>query len=211
MKKLLHIIASPRGTASNTLEVSNVFLETYRQKYPDAEIREVNVWEKKLPEFDGDGSAAKLSFFGYDAMNAQQRTLYDELMKTFEEFDWADDYLISSPMWNFGVPYKLKHYIDILTMPKTYFDMNLKDGSYLPCLKPGKRATTVHSAAVYYPGVNDRYGVDHLSNSLSDWLKLGGITDVQSVWYHYNRFMSQEKAEHNFEVASSFAREAAKR
>jgi FMN-dependent NADH-azoreductase len=104
-----------------------------------------------------------------------------------------------------------KHYIDILTMPKTYFDMNLKDGSYLPCLKPGKRATTVHSAAVYYPGVNDRYGVDHLSNSLSDWLKLGGITDVQSVWYHYNRFMSQEKAEHNFEVASSFAREAAKR
>ena len=33
----------------------------------------------------------------------------------------ADAYLISSPMWNFSIPYPLKHYIDIIMQPKYLF------------------------------------------------------------------------------------------
>jgi FMN-dependent NADH-azoreductase len=29
----------------------------------------------------------------------------------------ADAYLISVPMWNFSIPYMLKHYIDIVIQP----------------------------------------------------------------------------------------------
>ena len=35
MKKLLHIIATPRENESRTLKVSAVFLETLKKKYPD--------------------------------------------------------------------------------------------------------------------------------------------------------------------------------
>ena len=39
----------------------------------------------------------------------------------FERFLSADAYLISTPMWNFGIPYTLKHYIDVILQPKYLF------------------------------------------------------------------------------------------
>ena len=41
-------------------------------------------------------------------------------------------------MWNFGVPYKLKHYLDVLTMPGTLFGFDPATG-YIGLLKD-KRA-----------------------------------------------------------------------
>jgi FMN-dependent NADH-azoreductase len=32
-------------------------------------------------------------------------------------FKEADKYVVSLPMWNFGIPYRLKQYIDILVQP----------------------------------------------------------------------------------------------
>src|SRR3546814_6088305 len=32
-----------------------------------------------------------------------------------------DTRLFSTPMWNFGIPYRLKHYIDLLTQPGLAF------------------------------------------------------------------------------------------
>lgn len=34
-----------------------------------------------------------------------------------ERFKGADKYLFSLPMWNFGVPCKLKKYIDVIVQP----------------------------------------------------------------------------------------------
>ena len=31
--------------------------------------------------------------------------------------DLAERVLISTPMWNFGIPYKLKHWLDIINQP----------------------------------------------------------------------------------------------
>src|SRR5690606_31204378 len=45
-----------------------------------------------------------------------------------ERFKTADLYLISTPMWNFHIPYMLKHYIDLIVQPKQTFRYH-KDGS----------------------------------------------------------------------------------
>ena len=50
MKKLLHIIATPRGNDSGTLKVSRAFLEEFSKKYPGCVIDELNVTTSKLPE-----------------------------------------------------------------------------------------------------------------------------------------------------------------
>jgi FMN-dependent NADH-azoreductase len=42
---------------------------------------------------------------------------WSEIEKIIEQFKSADKYLISTPMWNFSIPYKLKHYIDIIVQP----------------------------------------------------------------------------------------------
>ena len=45
-----------------------------------------------------------------------------------EQFTRADKYLFSLPMWNFGIPYKLKHYIDVLVQPGYTFSFSPEEG-----------------------------------------------------------------------------------
>ena len=181
MKTLLYVKGSPRGELSNTGKVAFVFLEAYREKYPDAKIEELDLWQANLPEFDGDSAAAKVSFFGEPAMNDRQRSVYEELVAIFNRFNSADDYLFTVPMWNFGVPYKLKLYIDLLTMPGTLFGFDPKIG-YIGLLK-NKRATAIYSAAIYTPGAPPAFGTDHTSTHFEAWLRFAGISDIASVGY----------------------------
>ena len=49
MKKLLHVVASPRGGKSRTLRVARAFLERFRERHPDWLVDEINVFEEELP------------------------------------------------------------------------------------------------------------------------------------------------------------------
>ncbi|MFZ6691803.1 FMN-dependent NADH-azoreductase [Undibacterium sp. SXout20W] len=207
MKKLLYIKASPRAEKSVSLQLGDAYLAAYKQKYPDAHIDEIDLWEANLPEFDGDSAAAKVSFFGEPAMNEKQKTVYEELVAIFNRFNAADDYLIATPMWNFGMPYKLKQYIDLLSMPGTLFGFEPSKG-YIGLLN-NKRATIVSTAAIYMPGLSKAYGTDHTTPPLVDWLNFAGIDDVTSVWFYGSKMRSEEDTKSAFEQALADARKAA--
>ena len=49
MKKLLHIVATPRGDESRTLKVSSAFLASLITRYPDLDVHEINVATEELP------------------------------------------------------------------------------------------------------------------------------------------------------------------
>ncbi|MBX9899142.1 MAG: NAD(P)H-dependent oxidoreductase [Burkholderiaceae bacterium] len=209
MKKLLYVKASPRQEKSVSLKLADEFLSAYQQKYPDAKIDEIDLWEANLPEFDGDSAAAKVSFFGEPAMNEKQKTVYDELVGIFNRFNAADDYLFATPLWNFGTPYKLKQYVDLLTMPGTLFGWDPKVG-YIGLLK-NKRATIVSTAAIYMPGLSKAYGVDHSTPHLTDWFNFAGIDDVQNVWFYGSKMRGENETAEAFEKAKNEARAAALR
>ena len=38
MNRLLHISSSPRGGASESLQIASVFIEAFRDAHPDAEV-----------------------------------------------------------------------------------------------------------------------------------------------------------------------------
>lgn len=209
MKKLLYIKCSPRGTSSKTTQIAEAFLPAYKEKYPDAEIEELDLFKVKLPEFDGDAAAAKMSFFGGPDMDSKQQTLYDELVRLFNQFNSADDYLFSVPMWNFGVPWKLKLYIDLLSMPGTLFGFDPAVG-YSGLLK-NKRATAVYSAAIYSSGTSKQFGTDHVSTHFTDWLNFAGIDDVATIWYQRYKMVSDDEASAALEKAREETRVAARR
>lgn len=209
MKKLLYIKASPRAEKSNSIKLADEFLAAYQQKHPDAVIDVIDLWQANLPEFDGDSAAAKVSFFGEPAMNEKQKTVYDELVRIFNRFNAADDYLIATPLWNFGVPYKLKQYIDLLTMPGTLFGFEPAKG-YIGLLK-NKRATIVSTAAIYMPGLTKAYGSDHSTTYLTDWLNFAGISDISTVWFYGSKMRNEAETKVAFEKAQSEARAAAAR
>lgn len=209
MPKLLYFKCSPRGSASKSIQIADAFVPAYLQKHPDASVEIVDLWMIDLPEYNGDAAAAKMSFFGETAMNLKQTTVYEKLRRLFEHFNSADDYLFAIPMWNFGVPYKLKQYIDILTMPGTLFGFDPQKG-YIGLLK-NKRATAVYSAAIYHDGASKAWGSDHVSTHFSDWLDFAGVSDVKTIWYQKYKMLSPDGADAALSAAQEEARSAARR
>ena len=206
MKKLLYVKGSPRTEKSVSIKLADEYVAGYKEKYPGATIDVIDLWQANLPEFDGDSAAAKVSFFGEPAMNGRQQTVYEELVTIFNRFNSADDYLFAVPMWNFGVPYKLKQYIDLLSMPGTLFGFEPSKG-YIGLLK-GKRATAVYTAAIYMSGLSKSYGTDHASTYLTDWLNFAGIDDVTNVWFYGSKMRGEAETKAAFKKAQSEARAA---
>ncbi len=112
--KLLHIVASPRGEKSRTLIISNSFLNALKVKNPSLVIDTLDLFQVKLPDVFGGAVDAKYSLMNSEVLSDQSSASWDEISKYSKEFLSYDAYLISTPMWNFSIPYKLKHYIDII-------------------------------------------------------------------------------------------------
>lgn len=121
MKKLLHVIATPRGKESRTLQVSKTFLEAFRQKHSDWAIEELNLFKEELPELTAKRVDGKYILLSGKDLSGEFKEAWQKIVEAIERFSSADVYLISTPMWNFGIPYVLKHYIDMIVQPKYLF------------------------------------------------------------------------------------------
>jgi FMN-dependent NADH-azoreductase len=104
--------------------------------------------------------------------------------RVFERFDAADRYLFGVPMWNHGVPWALKHFIDTVTQPGMAFSFDPEDG-YSGLLE-GKSAVVIYTAAVWGPGVSQAFGHDFHSTQFRGLAALVGIDDIHSVRFQRN-------------------------
>jgi FMN-dependent NADH-azoreductase len=179
--KLLYVKGSPRAEESTSAKVAEAFLQAYVAKNPKAKIDEIDLWKEALPEFDGDKAAAKMSFFGEGTLDGERKTAWDQVVSITQRFTSADDYLFTVPMWNGGIPYRLKLYIDIMTQPGLLFGFDPAAG-YSGLLK-GKRATAIYTSGVYALGVPPAFGVDHHSTYFDNWLRFIGISNIATVRY----------------------------
>jgi len=179
MTKLLHIIASPRGADSQSNALACAYIEARRAADPGLVIDTIDLWRENLPEFDGDKAAAKMTFFGVGEMDGAKQSAWDHVVEITQRFIDADIYVFAVPMWNGGVPYKLKQYIDIITQPGLLFGFDPEAG-YSGLLK-NKKANIFYTSGVFAPGVDPEYGIDFHSTYLSWWLDMAGICDIESV------------------------------
>ena len=179
MSKLLHIIASPRGEASQSNKLAEAYIAARLRAEPGLQVDRLELWQAELPEFDGDKAAAKMTFFGVGEMDGQRRSAWDQVTEITDRFTSADHYVFAVPMWNGGVPYKLKQYIDIITQPGLLFGFDPENG-YSGLLQ-NKRASVFYSAGVYAPGADPKYGQDFHSTYLAWWLSMIGVDQVEAV------------------------------
>jgi len=121
MKKLLHICAAPRGEKSRTLQVSSAFLETFKQSHPDWEMDTLDVFSESLPPINREATDGKYMLMAGGELTDQVKPVWREIERHIKRFLSADIYLLSTPMWNFSIPYPLKHYIDVIAQPKYLF------------------------------------------------------------------------------------------
>ena len=178
MKKLLYIVGSPRESASESSNIANAFIKQYKETNPDAVVDVLDLWKEKIPAFDGNKAAAKMTFLGYGVLEGKLKTSWDEVIEVTNRFISADDYLISIPMWNGGIPWALKQYIDTVSQPNLTFGFG-PDG-YFPLLKD-KRACVVYASGVYSPELPNSFGLDFQMSYMNWWLGVVGVNTVHSV------------------------------
>jgi len=207
MSTLLHISASPRGANSESLAIASTFLDVYRETHPEDRVEHFDLWDGSLPSFGPDAAAAKMAVFaGADPRGAQARAWRDAI-ETFRRVDSADRYLFSVPMWNAGIPYILKQFIDVISQPGLVFGFD-PDLGYTGLLR-GKKAGVVYTSAVYGPGRGPSFGVDFQQPYFNDWLHWAGIDDVTEISFRPN--LATLEAEVGRAAAHASARDAAKR
>jgi FMN-dependent NADH-azoreductase len=184
MTRLLHVSASPRGKASESLALAATFLEELRLTHPDIEIVEWDLWDGSLPEFGPLATAGKMEIFAGREPSGEMVAAWDAVTAAFHRFADADLYLFSVPMWNHTVPYILKQLIDVVSQPGMVFGFDPAEG--YTGLLAGKRAVTLYSGAVWGPGLPSSFGNDFLQPYFSDWQRWAGIEVAAEVRFQPN-------------------------
>ncbi len=184
MTTLLHISASPRGEDSESSALAGAFLEGLTSVRPTVTVEHWDLWDGTLPAFGPPFARAKMSVFAGLEPAGAEGAAWAAVRQTFERFDAADEYLLSVPMWNAGVPYILKQLIDVISQPGLVFGFDPEAG--YTGLLTGKRAVVAYTSAVYGVGRPPSFGADFASTYLEDWLRWAGITDITSIEHRPN-------------------------
>jgi len=206
MSKLSHMSASPRGTASESLAIAATFVDTFSDVRPDIAVEHWDLWDGTLPPFGAAAAGAKMSIFAGQEPSGEQAAAWAAVHRTFERFAAADYYLFSVPMWNHGVPYILKQFIDVVSQPGLVFGFDGNTG--YTGLITGKKAVVVYTSAVYGDDRGPQFGVDFQAPYFSDWLRWAGITDVTQITFRPN--LAVDDPEPGRQAAHAAARDAAK-
>ena len=117
MSRLLFIQSSPRHAQSKSTQIAQAYLSALSKSNPDLSVDVLSVWETELPVFDGDKVAAKINVMQGKEHSESEKTAWDQIVGIANRFISADRYLLAVPMWNGGIPYPLKHYIDVIHQP----------------------------------------------------------------------------------------------
>lgn len=173
--KLLHIIATPRGEESRTLKVTEAFFEGLEQTSPDCKVDTLDVTKEKLPELTVKAVNGKYVLLGGKDLPDDLKPAWSGIIKHIERFLSADGYVISAPMWNFSIPYYLKHYIDVILQPKYLFRYTEKGPEGLV---KNKKMVVITSRGGDYSPESPGHAYDFQEPYIKSVFGLAGILDI---------------------------------
>ena len=179
MSKLLYIQASPRIQRSHSIAVADAFVAEYEREHAEDEIVTVNLFEASLPNFDGLAVQAKYSIMHGQSHSDEELQAWRNVERVIDQFTSADKYVLAVPMWNFGIPYRLKQYIDILVQPGYTFNYS-EDKGY-EGLVVGKPALVVYARGGEYPPDSEAEAFDFQTKYLDLIFGFMGFKNLSSV------------------------------
>lgn len=206
MKKLLHIIASPRGENSRTLKVSEEFLNNFKKKYPACQIDELNLFTEPLQSITVKIVSGKYILLSGKGLTKELKDAWSNVEYQIERFLSADGYLISTPMWNFSIPYPLKHYIDIIVQPGYLFRFTDKS---VEGLVKNKKMVVITSRGGDYSPASPFHNYDYQEPYLRAIFGFIGISDISFINAQPMDAMGPEVQTKKIEEAISQARKIA--
>jgi len=175
MAKILNIISSPRGEASNSIKLASAIIDKLREKDPAAAVQVKDLTSKPFPHLE---EVHLNAFFTpiekHTEANKEAISHSDEAIKEIMD---ADILVIGAPMYNFGISSVLKSWFDHIARAGITFNYtaNGPEG-----LLTGKKAyVAVTTGGIYSSG--DAMAADFVTPYIKTMLGFVGITDVTFV------------------------------
>ena len=213
MATLLYMEASPRRDHSFSSRLAAAFLEAYRADNPDDTIDHLHLFDHELPEFDQEAAMQKMEHIRRlikEGKGIEPTGKWGAVVEQIERLKAADKVLLSSPMWNYSIPYRLKQYIDIIAQPALTFYVN-RQGEYKGLLKNRPIQMILSSGSAYaerFPREDDGIKTDFQKPYLEHIARFLGFSDIRVLKMHPTADASPTSIEENFQVMLVQARDA---
>src|SRR6266700_266259 len=110
MSTLLHIDSSPLYGRSVSRELTAAFANQWKAAHPDGRVIDRDLNATTIPPVNAEWVGA--AYTSEQARTPQQKGLLSLSDTLLAELEQADEYVIGTPMHNFGVPSVLKLWID---------------------------------------------------------------------------------------------------
>ncbi len=169
MKTLFYLSTSPRGERSHSRKMGNYFLKQFLTTRPDWRVDELDLSQHSLPEMGATLVSARMKVAAGEEPDERERAAWEAVKLEFHRFEASDFYLISMPLWNFGLPFALKHYIDLITQPGLAFESRGHKASR--GVLDGRRMAVVYTTG---SPESDERG-DLVKQHLKKWAEFVGI------------------------------------
>ena len=201
--KINYIECSPRGERSHSSKIANQYIEQAKKNISDLNVRHKNVWDENLPEFNGETLNAKYSVLSGADPESKEVAAWSEVKEVFNTFADADHYVFSVPMWNFNIPYKLKHYIDVVTQPGMSWSFSPVDG--YKGLMTDKTATVIYASGDGYSEGTGFESFDIQKPYVNLWLTFLGFKKIDKVIIDRTLFDAETAEKNALDVALKLA------
>jgi FMN-dependent NADH-azoreductase len=180
MTKLIHIQSSPRGSRSASQAIAACFVESYRATHPGDTLETLDLWQTDLADINGTLLDAAYAIKHDLPHSSEQRRAWQAIVAVADHFKSADKYLISLPMWNFSIPYKLKHYIDLIVHRGLTYNVT-PEGRYTGLVIGKPLAAVYGRGGAYGPGTGAE-SWDYQSTYLKHVFGFIGFSDIREVF-----------------------------
>jgi FMN-dependent NADH-azoreductase len=172
MKKILHVISSPRGESSNSIKLGNRIVEKLKNKYHGSAVVVNNTVEKSYTHLTSIHPEAYLT--PGDVLTPQQKEALRDSDEAVQQLLDADIIVIGVPLYNFNMPSALKAWLDHIVRAGQTF--SYKTGMPEGLAKGKKVYLAIASNGVYSDGPMKPF--DFAEPYLRYILGFIGITDI---------------------------------
>ncbi len=207
MANLLHIVASPRSESFST-RLAGAFLDVYRQARPEDRIETLDLFQADIPPFYAPAAKAKYAVLAGQTPRDEAEAAWKAVVAAIDHFKRFDKYVLSSPMWNFGIPYRLKQYIDVIVQPSLTFGYSPEKG--YQGLVTGRPMMLLLARGGVYRSGNPLETFDFQETYLRCIFGFIGFTDIRAVAIQGTLQKKAEQVEADMRQAIAAARDAAR-
>ncbi len=172
--RFLRVEGSPRGARSRT----GMAARRLMAGLPDHAFELLDLAAAALPRFEGETIEGRYALIAGEQVDPSVKADWDAIAAATQHFLSFDGWLFTVPMWNFGIPWRLKQYIDVLTHPGLTF--TVEDGA-VKGLAAGKQAIIVAGGALDIRAGGPAEALDFQVAYMKAWLGFIGVTDVHVV------------------------------